>query len=490
MSSTIRSNRFTLLLTNTTKLTRYFCSHHLVDRLDHSSSELQEFIRLVSSPIGGLDDLEENLNRVSVSPSSKLVTQVIESCKNETSPRRLLRFFSWSCKNLGSSLHDKEFNHVLRVLAEKKDNTAIQILLSDLRKENRAMDKQTFSIVAETLVKIGKEDDAIGIFKILDKFSCPQDSFTVTAIISALCSRGHVKRALGVMHHHKDAISGNELSVYRSLLFGWSVQRNVKEARRVIQDMKSAGITPDLFCFNSLLTCLCERNVNRNPSGLVPEALNIMLEMKSYKIQPTSISYNTLLSCLGRTRRVKESCQILEQMKRSGCDPDTASYYFVVRVLYLTGRFGKGNQIVDEMIERELRPERKFYYDLIGVLCGVERVNFALQLFEKMKRSSVGGYGPVYDLLIPKLCKGGNFEKGKELWEEAMSLDVTLCSSIDLLDPSVTEVFKPMKKKEVETTTVDRRALNLKIHARMNKTKPKLKPKPKRRSKKKKNMRH
>ncbi|KAL1215071.1 Pentatricopeptide repeat-containing protein [Cardamine amara subsp. amara] len=482
MSSTVRSVTF---LTNTR---RFFCSHHLVDRSNHTSTELHEVIRIVSSPIGGLDDLEENLNRISVSPSSNLVSQVIESCKNETSARRLLRFFSWSCKSLGSSLHDKEFNNVLRVLAEKKDHTAIQILLSDLRKENRAMDKQTFSLVAETLVKIGKEEDAIGIFKILDKFSCPQDGFTVTSIISALCSRGHVKRALGVMHHHKDVISGNELlSVYRSLLFGWSVQRNVKEARRVIQDMKSAGITPDLFCFNTLLTCLCERNVDRNPSGLVPEALNIMLEMKSYKIQPASISYNVLLSCLGRTRRVKESCQILEQMKRLGCDPDTASYYFVVRVLYLTGRFGKGNQMVDEMIERGLRPERKFYYDLIGVLCGVERVNFALQLFEKMKRSSMGGYGPVYDLLIPKLCKGGNFEKGRELWEEAMSLDVTLSCSIDLLDPSVTEVFKPMKKKE-EAVMVDRRALNLKIHAKMNKTKPKLKPKPKRRSKTKKDL--
>ncbi|CAN8264799.1 unnamed protein product [Cochlearia groenlandica] len=488
MVSIFRSKGFSFL-TNTTKLTRSICSQHLLDRSDHvASMELQEVIRIVSSPIGGLDELEESLNRLSVSPSSNLVTQVIDSCKNETSSRNLSRFFSWSCKSLGSSLEDKDFNHVLRVLAEKKDHTAIQILLSDLRKENRAMDKHTFSLVAETLVKIGKEEDAIGIFKILDKFSCPRDSFTVTAIISALCSRGHVKRALGVMHHHKDAISGNELPVYRSLLFGWSVQRNVKEARRVIQDMKSAGITPDLFCFNAMLTCLCERNVKRNPSGLVPEALNLMSEMRSYKIQPTSISYNVLLSCLGRTRRVKESCQILEQMKRSGCDPDTASYYFVVRTLYLTGRFGKGNQTVDEMIERGLRPEQRFYYDLIGVLCGVKRVNFALQLFDKMKKSSVGGYGPIYDMLIAKLCKGGDFEKGKVLWEEAISLGVMLTCSADLLDPLVTEVFKPMKKEE-DDVMVDRRALSLKIHGKMNKTKPKLKPKPKRRSRTKKSSR-
>lgn len=107
---------------------------------------------------------------------------------------------------------------------------------------------------------------------------------------------------------------------------------------------------------------------------------------------------------------------------------------------------------MDEMIGTGLIPDRKFYYDLIGILCGVERMNHALELFERMKRSSLGGYGPVYDVLIPKVCSGGDFEKGRELWNEAMRLGVTLHCSSDVLDASITEVFKPTRK--LETTSL------------------------------------
>lgn len=410
------------------------------------SHELKELCKVVSSTIGGLDDLELSLNQFTGSLSSSLVTQVIDSCKHEAPTRRLLRFFLWSCKNLSASLEDKDYNHAIRVFAEKKDHMAMNILVSDLRKEGRVMETQSFGVLVETLVKLGREDEALGIFKNLEKFKCVQDSVTVSAIVSALCAKGHARRAEGVVYHHKDKISGVELCIYRSLIYGWSMQENVKAARKIIKEMKSAGFMPDLFCYNTFLRGLCERNLKRNPSGLVPEALNVMMEMRSYRIAPTSISYNILLSCLGRTRRVKESCRVLEQMKKSGCAPDWVSYYLVARVLYLSGRFGKGNKIVDEMIEEGLIPDRKFYYDLIGILCGVERVNFALELFERMKRSSLGGYGPVYDVLIPKVCQGGDFVKGRELWDEAMVMGLTLSCSSNVLDPSITEVFHPRRK--------------------------------------------
>ncbi|KAJ8773011.1 hypothetical protein K2173_028188 [Erythroxylum novogranatense] len=422
---------------------------------DQLPKELQEVCRVVSSSIGGLDDLESSLNQSTVQLTSAVVRQVLDSCKQEAPSRRLLRFFSWSCRNLSCDIKDEDSNFAVRVLAEKKDHTGLQILLSDLRKEGRAMEAHTFSVVAETLVTLGKEDEALGIFKNLGKFKCPQDSLTVTAIVSALCSKGHAKKALGVIWHHKDKISSVKSTIYKCLLHGWSVQKNVKEARNVIQQMKANGISLDLLCFNTFLRCLCERNVRWNPSGLLPEALNVMMEMRSYKIMPNSISYNILLSYLGRTRRVKESCQVLEMMRSSGCAPDWTTYYLVAKVLYLSGRVVKGNRMVNEMTEEGLVPNRKFYYDLIGILCGVERIDFALGLFDLMKRSSMGGYGPVYDVLIPKLCRGGDFQKGRELWDEAMAIGITLSCSEDVLDPSVTEVFQPKRKEKEEVRLKD-----------------------------------
>lgn len=411
------------------------------------SADFEELYNVICRGVGSLDDLVASLDKFKVPFTSSLVAQVLDSCKREAPSRRLLRFFLWSGEKVDGTLDDEDFNHAIRVFAEKKDFTAMDILISDLGKEGRAMEASTFCVVADTLVNFGREDEALGIFKNLEKMKCPQDSTTVTAIVSALCSKGHARRAEGVVYHHKDKISGVRPCIYRSLLYGWSVEENVKESRRIIKDMKSAGINPDLFCFNTFLKCLCMRNLKSNPSGLVPEALNVMVEMRTYGIAPVSISYNIVLSCLGRTRRVKESLQILDTMRKSGCSPDWVSYYLIVRVLYLTGRFGKGKQIVDKMIEEKVVPACKFYNDLIGILCGVERAYYALELLELMKKSSLGAYGPVYDMLILKFCKGGDFEKGRELWEEAMSMGLTLQCSSDVLDPTITEVFKPVRKR-------------------------------------------
>ncbi|XP_021733890.1 pentatricopeptide repeat-containing protein At5g61370, mitochondrial-like [Chenopodium quinoa] len=421
----------------------------------------QQLCSLVSTPIGGLNELELSLEKCEVNITPSIVVEVVNHCKEEASTRRLLRFFTWSCKSLGSALGDKDYNHAIRVFAEKKDHRAVDILLADLRKDQRVLEAQTFGTVAEIFVKMGREDDALGIFKNLDLFKCPQDRITVTAIVNALCAKGHARRAEGVVYHHKDKISGAESCVYRSILYGWSVQGNVKETRRLLQEMKSKKITLDLYCFNTYLRCLCEHKLKKNPSGLVPEALNVFMEMKTYKIVPNSISYNVLLSCLGRTRRVKESLRIFDLMRKSGCAPDWATYYLIIRVLYLTGRFGKGNQILELMEEDGLEPPAKFYHDLVGVLCGVERVNYALELFGRMKKSSASDYGPVYDVLIPKFCKCGEFEKGKELWDEAERMGIALQCSRDVLDPSITEVFPP--KKEHSLKVKDTSILNTRI---------------------------
>ncbi|GFZ07723.1 pentatricopeptide repeat (PPR) superfamily protein [Actinidia rufa] len=284
------------------KLKQHFPSLYCTTPPNPSSMDLKKLCGVVSSSIGGLEDLEASLNKFSIPLTPSLVTQI-------------------------------------------------------LVKEGRKMETWTFSVVAEALVKLGREEEALGIFKNLVKFKCPQDRFAVTAIVSArFCAKGHARKAEGVVWHHQDKISGAEPCIYRSLLYGWSELENVKAARRITQQMRSVGIMPDLFCYNTFLRCLCERNLKSNPSGLVPEALNVMMEMRSYQIAPTSISYNILLSCLGRTRRVKESVRILDIMRSSGCSPDWVSYYLVARVLFLKLRFVKGKQMVDKMMEDGLMP--------------------------------------------------------------------------------------------------------------------------------------
>lgn len=70
---------------------------------------------------------------------------------------------------LGYGLEDKDYSYGIWVFAEK-DHTEMRIVLSDLVKANRAMEAQTFGLVAEALVELGKEDEALGMFKNLGKY--------------------------------------------------------------------------------------------------------------------------------------------------------------------------------------------------------------------------------------------------------------------------------------------------------------------------------
>uniref|UniRef100_A0A0A9CUA1 Pentacotripeptide-repeat region of PRORP domain-containing protein n=1 Tax=Arundo donax TaxID=35708 RepID=A0A0A9CUA1_ARUDO len=173
--------------------------------------------------------------------------------------------------------------------------------------------------------------------------------------------------------------------------------------------------------------------------------MEVFAEMRSYGVTPAASSFNILLSCLGRARRVKEAYRILYLMREGkvGCSPDWVSYYLVVRVLYLTGRIIRGKRLVDDMLQCGVLPTEKFFHGLIGILCGTEKVNDALDMFKLMKRCELVDTR-VYDLLIEKLCRNGRFEVGRELWDDAIKSGLVLGCSEDLLDPSKTEVFRPV----------------------------------------------
>ncbi|KAL5996755.1 hypothetical protein ACLOJK_007675 [Asimina triloba] len=322
---------------------------------------------------GNLDDLEASLHELNINITPDTITNVIDLCRTDAPSPRLLRFFSCSRKNIDyNKLGDDTFNHVIQICAEKKDLLAIHILISDLEREHRSMDYKTFSCVVETFVKSRKEDDALHLFKNLNKFICSKDRISLSIIVQALCSKGHAKMAERVVLHYRNKIP-TEPCIYNSLLHGLCIHGNVKEVRKIVDEMK---------------------NVKFNPSALVPEGIDLMIEMRTSGMYPMATTYNILLSSLSRTRR----------------------------------RFGRGNMLVNQMTEEGLAPRARFYYDPIGVLCGVEKVGHILEIFERMKKSFVDECGPMYDMLIPKLCRGGQFDKVRLLWDEVVERGI--CSSM------------------------------------------------------------
>ncbi|KAF8720562.1 hypothetical protein HU200_023818 [Digitaria exilis] len=419
--------------------------------------ELYAAVRdVVCSGSGSLDEVGSRLDRLGVAVSPDLVERVIDSCDERSggsgSGRRLLRFLAWCRSKDPGALGEEALDRAIGVLARVGDLAAMRIAISDAEKEGRRMATETFTTVVEALVDAGKEDEAVRLFRGLERQRLLPERgdrsggdgvwSSSLAMVQALCKRGHAREAQGVVWHHKSELSVEPMVsiVERTLLHGWCVHGNAKEARRVLYGMKSAGVPLGLPSFNDFLHCVCHRNLKFNPSALVPEAMDVLTEMRSYGVAPAASSFNILLSCLGRARRVKEAYRILFLMRegKAGCSPDWVSYYLVVRVLYLTGRIIRGKKLVDAMLESGVLPTAKFFHGLIGVLCGTEQVDHALDIFRLMKSCELVDTR-TYDLLIEKFCRNGRFELGRELWDDATKSGLVLGCSEDLLDPLKTE---------------------------------------------------
>ncbi|PKU61722.1 Pentatricopeptide repeat-containing protein [Dendrobium catenatum] len=414
--------------------------------------------------IGSLEDMEIRLEQMNMRVTPDLATKVIHSCKilsastsigsGRSRSRRLLRFFIWCLRSRDEDFGVDVFNCAIRAFTEMKDLTAMAISISELQKMGCRMDAETFVMVTDTLVKAGKVDEAILLFRNVVEKKMPYEGDNlpcITAIVHALCSKGYARKAEGVVRRYRDKLQEENIgTIYRSLLHGWCIYGNVKEAQRISKEMKSIGINLGLSSYNDLLRCICNRNLKFNPSGLVSEATDLMMAMRSSGVTPTTVSFNILLSCLTRARRVKEACDILSSMMHGEVksSPDQVTYYLVLKVLYLTNRITKGNRILDKLISNGVMVEARFFHCLIGILCGIENVNCAVEMFEKMKSQCRENLGPTYDLLIEKLCRNGNFDLGKHFYDEAIENGVVLKISSDLLDPLKTQVFKPARSQE------------------------------------------
>ena len=72
----------------------------------------------------------------------------------------------------------------------------------------------------------------------------------------------------------------------------------------LFEGMKNAGILPDEYTYNTLITC-CGRG------SLYEEAAAVFEDMKLMGFVPDKVTCNTLLDVYGKSRRIKEAIEVL-----------------------------------------------------------------------------------------------------------------------------------------------------------------------------------
>ncbi|KAL6275095.1 hypothetical protein ACE6H2_025787 [Prunus campanulata] len=226
-----------------------------------------------------------------------------------------------------------------------------------------------FQIVIDGLLKFGKLEKALSLFKEMIQIGCKPNVSMYNNLIDALCN-------------------SNRLG----------------ESYKLLREMEQAGLEPTHFTHNSIFGCLCRRQD-------VVEALNLMKEMRVCGHEPW-IRYSTLLvkQLCGHGNAV-EACKFLDNMVQEGFLPDIVAYSTAINGLIKIQEVDRALQLFRDICARGYCPDVVSHNILINGLCKAKRVSEAEYHLNEMVMKGLVPSVVTYNLLINGWCKNSDVDK-------------------------------------------------------------------------------
>ncbi|KAH0984992.1 hypothetical protein GBA52_012169 [Prunus armeniaca] len=201
----------------------------------------------------------------------------------------------------------------------------------------RSRDLVSWTSMMMSYVCHGHADEAIVLFRLMQREQAEHDSVTFITLLQAICQLGSLSLAKEVHCHLYRANMNNDISITNSLitnyskcgklnmaanLFEYAVERcltswntmilaygmhgKCKEALMLFEQMKNVKIVPDEVTFTSILTA-CSH------SGMVNEGLEVFKSMiEEYSIVPCEEHYGCMVDLLSRAGLLEEAYNLVK----------------------------------------------------------------------------------------------------------------------------------------------------------------------------------
>ncbi|WOG91445.1 hypothetical protein DCAR_0310694 [Daucus carota subsp. sativus] len=190
------------------------------------------------------------------------------------------------------------------------------------------------------------------------------------------------------------------------------------ESVKLFEKMKSVGVFPSVYTFNSLFVIL----MSRGRIGMVYELFDEML--KTYGVTPDNFTFNILIKGFCRNGKVDEGFRFFNEMMKSGCQPDVVTYNTLVDGLCRVGKVKIAHNVVKGMVKKSgdlnLKPNVVTYTTLIRGYCGKQEIDEALDVLKVMVDCGLTPSDITYNTLIQGLCGAQKLDKIKEVLEGSL----------------------------------------------------------------------
>ncbi|CAN1309644.1 Pentatricopeptide repeat-containing protein At4g01570 [Linum perenne] len=351
--------------------------------------------------------------------SENLVIQIIRRTQLDVS--RKTDFFKW-CSLRESYKHSAwTYSQMFRQLCRAEYLEDVPSLLRLMKGDGVLVGPETFKMLLDALIRLGKLDYAIQILDYMEELEASVSPLIYESVIVAFAKKNQVGLALNIFFKLLDEPGSKPGSAACNSLLAALKKADMREDFRTVFDRlrETKEFELDTWGYN-----ICIHGFGM--WGDLPTSLNLFREMqekeKLYsddkRFGPDLCTYNSLIQSLCLAGKVKDGLIVYEELKASGHRPDAFTYRILIQGCSKSSQINEATRVFTEMQYNGFVPEAVVYNSLLDGMFKANRVVEACQLFEKMVDDGVRATPWTYNILIHGLCRNGRAEAGYSLFSE------------------------------------------------------------------------
>ncbi|KAI9126943.1 hypothetical protein K1719_002539 [Acacia pycnantha] len=218
-------------------------------------------------------------------------------------------------------------------------NEAI-VLFRLMQKENLNLDSIALTSLIQALSFLGILSSVKEVHCLIYKSLLGRELFVINSLLTAYAKCGRIDIAKCMF----DLMVDRCLTTWNAMIAAYGIHGNCVEVLKLFEQMQSAGVRPDEVTFTSILTA-CSH------SGLVEEGLQVYKTMvEEYSIVPSEVHYSCVVDLLSRSGQLKEAYNLVKIMPPT---LDSSALCSLLSACRLYGDTEIGEVIVKQMLELE-----------------------------------------------------------------------------------------------------------------------------------------
>ncbi|XVF24291.1 hypothetical protein REPUB_Repub13aG0114900 [Reevesia pubescens] len=314
------------------------------------------------------------------------------------------------------------YTSLIKGFLESKMVSTASSILNRMESDGYVPDLVLCNVLIDCLSKVGRYDDAFGIFVSLSERQMVPDSYTFCSLLSNICLSRRFsllpKIASGL------AIEG-DLVVCNSVLNYFCKAGYPLHAVELYDYMLDRGLTPDKYSFVGLLSGLCE-------ARRIDEAVNVYQGIIMYCPGLDAHVHTIIIDRLIRVGKYHRAIKLFRRALVEKYPLDVVSYNVAIYGLLKSGMIGEASTLYSQMKEVGILPNAHTYNLIISGFCKERDVKMVKQLMQEISEAEVELDHDTMNCVTKLLSKLHPYPSALnqliEMWNSGLIPDEAMCA--------------------------------------------------------------